>query len=62
MEMKESLKMQAERTIEHMLYHVDEVLDSADENGGYLSDSDVHCLQSAWKTICSAKEIMLKAV
>ena len=56
MDTKEYVKLQAERTIDHLAKKVDEILDDTEENGGYLSSTDVHTLKNAWCAINAAKE------
>lgn len=53
MEIKDYLKLQAERTIERLAKKADAILDDA-EDDGYLSAEDVHTLKDAWEAICHA--------
>lgn len=59
METKDYVKLQAERTHEHLSKHVDRVLDNAEENHRNLTQSEVRELKDAWRAIyyagCVAK-------
>lgn len=56
MDTKEYVNLQAERTIDHLSKKVDEILDDAEGNGGYLNSTDVHTLKDAWCAINAAHE------
>lgn len=59
MDLKEKTKIQAERTVEHLLKKIEKTMNSLDDGGRHLTNDEVMCLEKAWKTICSIKTMVV---